>query len=549
LFKEYDENYKGLTIIQGMYLIRFSTLGFCIIASFFAILCSSVFAFSQTDSESSRYIRTIHVYRQNVFPDSIENEALLYRLANHLHVVTKESVVRNELLFKEGDKLDYDITAETERKLRNLDFLGDNKIRIKDITEDSVDVYVYTQDQWSTVVSYVLESGGGLTQIGGNFEEVNFLGLGKKIFVQGVHESDVGLTWTLSFDDPQLFGSRWKGNTRLKKGPLIKNITVSFARPYISLDSRWAGGFAGFYLDETQRLFEAGDEVSRVKYLSEGASAYISRAFGERYRKKRIQLSYSYQNREFSPMGELTTTPVPDDELLHSTSLGGSIENIGYVKGQRIDRFYRTEDFRTGWVVSAGVTRTGFPIQKGIRRWEMGLAYSHNFYFARRHFIFSNVGYSTQFYNNTITSFSFKYFYRMFSWQTWAFNMNWLMARNLEESSQFLLGGDTNLRGFNAREFSGDKKLVMNLESRLFSSVDILSLAFGGVLFLDAGHVWKRGQEIDMSLLNYSVGFGLRVGITKAPGAPVFRMDFGYPLSDDRGLGIAIGFGQVFNAN
>ncbi len=505
--------------------------------------------FGQSIQDSTRYIRKIHIHRQNIFPDSLKSKDLVYRLANDLHVVTKESVIRNELLFEEGDSLDNDIKEETERNLRDLDFLGDNKILIDTLYSDSVDIHVYTKDQWSTVVSYVLESGGGLTKIGGNFEEVNFLGLGKNLFIQGVNESDVGWTWTTSYGDPQLFGTRWKGNARLNAGPLIKSVTVDFARPYISLDTRWAGGFGGYYLDETQRLFEQGAEVSRITYQTEGAYAYISRAFGERFRKKRIQLSYNYQNRDFSPIEGQTTTPLPDDELLHSTSLGASVENIGFAKGQKIDKFYRTEDFRMGWVASGSVTRTGFPVPRGIKRWELGLQYRYNFHFLKKHFLFSTVGYQTQFYNNTITSFLFKYYFRMLPWQTWAFNMNWSLARNLEESSQFLLGGDTNLRGFNAREFSGDKKFVMNLESRLFSSVDILTLALGGVIFFDVGHVWKRGQEIDMNLLNYSVGFGLRIGITKAPGSPVMRIDFGYPLSDNRGIGFSFGFGQVFSAN
>ncbi len=224
-----------------------------------------------------------------MFPDSLENQSPLFNIANDLHVVTKESVIRTELLFKEGDSLDNDIIEETERNLRNLDFLGDNKIHIDTLSRDSVDIHIYTKDQWSTIVSYVLESGGGLTRIGGNFEEVNFLGLGKKLFAQGVNESDVGWTWTLSYGDPQLFGTRWRANTRLNAGPLIKSVTLDFSRPYISLDTRWAGGFGGYYLDETQRLFEEGKEVSRIKYQTEGAYVYLSRAFGERFRKKRIQ--------------------------------------------------------------------------------------------------------------------------------------------------------------------------------------------------------------------------------------------------------------------
>ena len=73
----------------------------------------------------------------------MENNSFIYGLANDLHVVTKENVVRNELLFKEGDSLDQDITAETERNLRQLDFLDENRIRIDTVAIDSVDIHIY----------------------------------------------------------------------------------------------------------------------------------------------------------------------------------------------------------------------------------------------------------------------------------------------------------------------------------------------------------------------------------------------------------------------
>src|SRR5688500_10820338 len=46
-----------------------------------------------------------------------------YTWANGLHIRTKERVIRQEFLFKVGDRLDPFLIAETERNLRALSFI------------------------------------------------------------------------------------------------------------------------------------------------------------------------------------------------------------------------------------------------------------------------------------------------------------------------------------------------------------------------------------------------------------------------------------------
>src|SRR6185295_2390864 len=62
----------------------------------------------------------IRIDPQNIFDVSDPKEDyLLYRLANMLHVVTREGVVRRTLLFKTGDKLSVRLIEESERLLRS----------------------------------------------------------------------------------------------------------------------------------------------------------------------------------------------------------------------------------------------------------------------------------------------------------------------------------------------------------------------------------------------------------------------------------------------
>jgi len=116
----------------------------------------------------------------------------------------------------------------------------------------------------------------------------------------------------------------------------------------------------------------------------------------------------------------------------------------------------------------------------------------------------------------------------------------------LEASRQFLLGGDSGLRGYRAREFAGNRSLVLNFEDRLFSGVNILTIALGGVVFMDAGYAWPQSQRLDLGDLRYSIGAGLRMGYTKSPRSSVGRIDFALPLNGG-GFGVVVGVDQIFS--
>ncbi|HVO08201.1 MAG TPA: hypothetical protein VMT83_15520, partial [Burkholderiaceae bacterium] len=75
---------------------------------------------------SGAVIGEIRVVTANVFDtnDPQENNSF-FRLANALHIQTRESVIRRALLFKPGDTVSVRVIEETERLLRGYDYLYD----------------------------------------------------------------------------------------------------------------------------------------------------------------------------------------------------------------------------------------------------------------------------------------------------------------------------------------------------------------------------------------------------------------------------------------
>lgn len=517
----------------------------------YLLIAFSLFHFSALFSQefsSQKTIRSVEIIRQDVFSEITSKPRFLYEWANSLHIVTKENVIRRELLFKTGDVFDKEILQESERKLRRFSYLGEVQIFVKVEDEKFVDVTVKTQDQWSTLLSAVFRSEGGRTIYGGALEEFNLLGFGKRIFFEAKHEPE-GNIFTFRYTDPQLFSSRWTTQETFITGTFIKNLSAQITRPFFGLDTKWAGGMSASVNNQTLRLFDAKEEVSRLRFESDGFQLFAARAFGRRFKKTKLQLTYRFRRRDFGDLGKLTTIEIPNDELIHS--LGGAVtrESIGFVKEKQIDKFLRTEDLTLGTIASVSLRRTGIPITKGVKRFEVSANIRQASKIFSKQYFFLVLGFQTLFERDTIGSLLLRYYNKLLPRQTLAFNAELDVAENLETSRQFLLGGDTGLRGFSARQFTGNKRLLFNFEDRIFTSLDILTVAFGGVLFFDAGNVWKENESINLKDLNYSVGFGLRLGYTKSPDSRVGRIDFAWPLKGDSGFGVSIGVDQQFSVN
>jgi len=514
------------------------------------ILAGACPAFPQhaDTTAATKRIRSIRIVRYDVFPVIPGKPEFLYRWANQLHIVTRESVIRRDLLFKTGERFDPELLAESERRLRRLAYLGAVNIRVTQEDASAVDLEVVTYDQWSTLLSYIFNKSPGRTIYGGALEEFNFLGRGKELFGEVRHELREGTRFTFRYTDPQLLGSRWTTEERFIHGPFVKSMAAQLVRPFFALDTRWAYGVAATWRDEKIRLFSESLEVNRLRLQSQRAELFAARAFGGRWRKKRIQLSYVFRNRDFSPVTDLTTSTVPDDELIHSLNLGLTTERISFKKETRLDKFQRVEDLTLGRQTTLGLGRTGMPFPKGVKRFELTFQHREAHEIVPRNYLVARVGFQTQVEKNTVTSFRLQYYSKSLPHQTVAFNAALVYGNDLDESIQFLLGGDSGLRGYAARQFGGNKRLILNLEDRLFSSVNVLTVALGGVVFVDAGNAWPAGVAMDITDLNYSVGFGLRLGYTKSPDSRVGRFDFAWPLNGG-GFGISIGVDQQFSIN
>jgi outer membrane protein assembly factor BamA len=498
-------------------------------------------------STSPKRVRQIRIIRGNVFDASEADRHGIFRVANSLHIKTRERVLRREFLVEEGELVDHQLLAATERAIRAHEFVNEARIVVVPVDDETVDIELYTHDSWTIVPGVLLETGGGISKLGVTATDKNLAGYGKTIMFQGVHDTDVGTDIAGSYNDPQVLGSHWVGHGSFKTGPLEDSALVALTRPYFSPDTKWAYGGHGYWQDETVRFFDSNSasEISRNRESKRSGQVFLSREFGARFNKFTAEVRYAYSDIEYTAI-KGTTMVLPEDRHSLTASVALFKRGESFVKEKRIQKMTITEDIRLGYNVGVRLGRSGFPIPEGDKEWTMSGLYHHAFQIEKGRYLFLDNRVSTLIKRNTVLSLGGQYYHKWLPWQTLALNFRLRRSWNLDNTNQFALGGNSGLRGYKARRFNGDKSFLVNAESRLYSPIEILTVALGGVVFVDAGRAWDRGSEIDLAELKYSAGFGLRLGFTRAPNEPTSGFDIGFPLNSTGDYSVTIGSDHHF---
>lgn len=127
-----------------------------------------------------RTIGTISIGRDQVFD---EDGNWFERTGNKTHVLTRERVIRRDLLFKAGDKLDAQLLVRNKQLLRSRPYISDAWVELVPDPQDStrVDVVVRTRDSW-TISADMRISGESRTMVG--LYDANIFGTGNKLAIK-----------------------------------------------------------------------------------------------------------------------------------------------------------------------------------------------------------------------------------------------------------------------------------------------------------------------------------------------------------------------------
>jgi hypothetical protein len=490
-------------------------------------------------------IGKIDIDIRNIFDESDARETNgLFVLANRLHIRTKRSTVKAQLLFASGDKYRGRVLAETERALRLLTYIYDARVVPVRYADGKVDVKVITKDVWTLSPGVSFGRTGGTNQTKLNLQDTNFLGWGKTL--QITRGSDVDRTSdTIQWMDPNVFGSRWTSTLAYSDSSDGSERSLQVIRPFYSLDAPWSTKITALSFDRTVSRYNLGEIVDQ---FNDNETAYeLSGGISDGYVDgwtKRLTFGMRYDRNIFlpTPATSLPAQQLPPDRTLSYPFVGFDILQDKYKKVGDENQIGRTEDLYFGTEITGevGLSNGAF----GADRNAIMLAAKalRGIELTELQQLFLTSDFSSRIEDgrarNLIADGAAKYY--------WRWREDWLLyaalsatvTDSLDPDMQLLLGGDNGLRGYPLRYESGTSRALFTVEQRFYTDWYPFRLVrVGGAIFADVGRTWGNGVigNSDPGLLR-DVGFGLRLGNTRSGLGNVLHIDFAFPLNDIAGI-------------
>ncbi len=500
---------------------------------------------SDAELESSGAVfGDIRVDNKNVFDKSDpQDNKPLFRLANRLHIHTRQSVIRHQLLFRTGDRYSRHALEESARILRADSYFYDASVVPVRYRDGKVDVLVTTRDVWTLDPGFNFRRSGGANSTGLYLEELNLLGTGSAVSVG--HQRAVDRSESdISFANAHAFGTWTSVNlsyATLSDGALRSAI---FNSPFYSLQTHYAGGLAVMRNDHVDYLYDRGRIIDEFHDHSRYVQTYAGWSAGLRNGwVTRWSAGVTYDERRFDAQASWTgPTVLPQDRKFVYPWIRFDLLQDRYIQLENRDQIGRTEDFylgtnitlRAGWADSAlGSTRSALMLHAAASQ---GAMLSDSATLLMTSVLTGRVEDGTL--HNGVLDGAIRYYLQE--------SRRWLLFTalhaakgwRLDVENQLLLGGDNGLRGYPLRYQDGSGRALFTVEERYFSNLYLFRLLrAGAAVFADAGRTWGTAPLAAPSLgLLEDAGFGLRFGNARSGFGNVVHVDVAFPLNARSGV-------------
>ncbi|MBU8932376.1 MAG: hypothetical protein KOO62_00065 [candidate division Zixibacteria bacterium] len=509
---------------------------------------------------NDRLVDSIEIDNRNIFDtDSAGFNHFVFRLANRLHIITRDAVIRRELLFRVGESCSILRVEETARNLRNRLQLYDAWIEVDTLNNGHLLMKVVTIDEWTLAAGPSFSRDGNENIVSLSISDRNILG----------RNEFLSLGYVIQDIDDDYFDGRfidqrfWRGQVVLdamySDNPVEKLRLLKIYRPYYDLEQSltWEviWGAARSRID----IYHDTEPIGQSRAESDLLGLSVGWRTGSYFDQLLFDLRYAYlfervigaDTLSNDPLdAELVAAALPRDSIYHLASAGVTATHLDFTKLSRIDGIGNTEDFALGQTVAFSVSRA-FQPRLRTHIWDkltgcLSLGYqfgnSLTYLSYSREMWFDGGGYLRRLTNLSVYGFSYPV-----RFITFAFHGQYLSDWRNDNAEPLTLGGISGIRGYDKYFRTGNRRAVFNAEIRCFPDFDFLSLVFSPALFMDAGRTWKVREEIGLRDFYFSGGIGLRFAIGHSSRDRVIRLDLAH--SGRLGWQISVGTEHYFMAS
>ncbi len=497
--------------------------------------------------KSDSIISRININIHPIFDESKpkENKAL-FRLANRLHIDTEAHVIKKDLLFEEGDAIDHQTLAESERILRSRRYLNKAKISKRELEDGTTEVDINVNEVWTLFPTISYSRSGGNTEYSFGIKDSNFLGYGKSFDISREKNSDRTGT-SFIYQDVNTGWHQTNATLAYTDNDDGEMQKFSLIRPFFSLNTPSAGGFSYEKFDREESVYNKGDKVDRYAQLSEHHDVF----YGDKFTNSdtinifRWSIGYSKQKDDFVLLPNAANIiALPQDRNLDIAWLGYQYIRNGFEKSYNLQQINRIEDINFGLQTSIRVGHVNSKVQDYDNSIQFKLDISDGFHFNNNHFVFTKLSINgfnkdSDIFNGLATG-QLRYHWQNFSRGQFFIDLQATKGKNLFADQFLSLGGNNGLRGYPDFYQEGDKRYLATLEQRFYGQKEWFSLFYlGSALFYDQGRAWGNSladQSEDETLRD--IGFGLRFSGTRVGGqeqgsSNILHIDVAKPLDGD----------------
>ena len=523
------------------------------------------------------------------FPDGVYlgieiDEGIIGRITVTGNIKTKEEVIRRELLFAEGDIYTEADSEESEQILRRKIYIGAAKIEAHWNEQlEAVVVHATIKELLSFPIGADLNLNNQKRYWLLQFRDPNVFGSGQGTLWRYERISEVGeRTRSLvrgKYYNPRLFNSHWNFDGEYIQRRDGDALLVLLERPQYTLKSRWSARVRFSESVGPVFWYEDTSKTDIFEQSLQGAYANVHRYFGDRHQQNYVGLWASSRRSRYVLLEKASASKA----MLKNRD----IKRVGFTLGRQRITYYETrflrrmgqeENFLIGsqYAFSLGHASPLYAADRSESYAELALG--SGWVKGNRFFNFMTVSLSTDFTSRierSILQAKTAWFYTdvfntgdiytvetgfrkngLFDFhQTFVAQFKTEMQFGWSGESQVLLGAFDGLRGYDYRQFSGEKMMLLSLESRtilggtVFRKVDEalaavatfvtrpiidrpihLGLVLSGIVFADIGYIWNGKRTFNLTSPKRSVGFGLRGSFAQFSSTGILRVEFAFPL-------------------
>lgn len=498
---------------------------------------------SQTaeSSDNGYQLGEVRITRNNIFDPA--SGKLSARLINRLHYTTRRNVIEREVWIKPGERITAEDAKELERNLRALDLFSQVRVSLRPEQSNPqlANLDIETHDRLSIVASAGGSFLGGIGEVKFSVGDKNLLGLGHQL-VLGYSENTEGeLLGSIAYENvliahPDVYVGARAGQT--EEGEFTEILLENRFQQFQD-NLSWA-----VQLDhKTSRrdFYEQGASIAEVPETRTRLKSNRILRFGQREHFTRFGPVINITDTEYgAALGSAADTiEVPDNNTRYFV---GALYGRDFIRGHRTLKYLDTLSYEQDVTLSSSAE-----IAFGLEHLETdtdettlpllflkGWSYHAT---GEKSFINFGIGSSLKFDESTLESWSvstgMNFYYMRRPGATLA--ARWFYESSFDRdglATNQTLGESNGLRGYPAREFNGEQKLLLNLEYRFRTGLEFASLELGGLVFTDTGWVGERGSDwLDTPVS--SVGGGFRIGSPQLLGSNIIRVDLAYPVYED----------------